>query len=165
MPENKAFDLSMLPEKVDDFYFCVLNAITEKNIDHYFNPLVFLESYSYPAVVLKIGKFVINMPLDWNIIMTDEEFSDVEVVPLTSIVKRDFKALVYNPLEYKLPTAENIEVETVYNEVKWYFPKMADGMLFIVPLENGDNPRCCAFSSTLSKIHRNLSLNHIIEYE
>lgn len=165
MPENKAFDIDFIPEIADEYYFCILSASKEKDIDHYFKPLVFLESYYSPAVVLRIGEFTIKMPLDWNILVTDEEFSSVEAVPLTSLNDRGFLALIYNPLEYRLPRVEEVEIVSVFNELKWYSPKVNDGNMLIVPLEGGDSPRCCAFSSSLSKIHRNLDLQHIISYE
>lgn len=165
LPENKSFDIDFIPEVADEYYYCTLNAVKEKEIDHFFKPLVFLESYYSPAVVLQIGPYTLKMPLDWNILVTDEEFSTVEPVPLTSLNERGFLALIYNPLEYRLPRAEEIRIVSVYNELKWYNPKINDGNFLIVPLHHGEEPRCCAFAPSLSKIHRNLDLNHIITYE
>ena len=53
--ENKTFFLNDLPEEIDDdLRFSVLDNSDHSNPDHFFIPLIFLESFTGPAVVLKI---------------------------------------------------------------------------------------------------------------
>ena len=64
--ENKAFDLNELPEEVsEDARFSVLDNSDPKNPDFFFQPLIFLESFNSPAILMKIGGKEIQMPLDW----------------------------------------------------------------------------------------------------
>ena len=55
--ENKCFNLDDLPDKLeDDIRFSVLDNSDTKEPDFFFMPLVFLESFSSPAMVLRIGE-------------------------------------------------------------------------------------------------------------
>ena len=67
--DNKAFDLNELPEEVDaDARFSVLDNSDPKNPDFFFQPLIFLESFNSPAILMKIGGHEVKMPLDWSIL-------------------------------------------------------------------------------------------------
>ena len=62
--ENKTFYLNDLPEEVDeDLRFSVLDNSDNQNPDYFFIPLIFLESFTGPAAVLKIGPYDLTMPL------------------------------------------------------------------------------------------------------
>ena len=54
--DNIAFDLNNLPDEVDESTrFAVLDNSDPKEPDFYFMPLIFLESFNSPAMVLRIG--------------------------------------------------------------------------------------------------------------
>ena len=151
--ENNCFQLDNIPEKIeDDIRFSVLDNSDPKDPDFFFVPLIFLESFSAPAMVLNIGKYEITMPVDWSIAVgCSESGNDLEVLPLTSLNDRGFEAFLFNPLSsYKTEFAE-IEIVNFYTDVKWYFPKMKNGQLLTVPLEHGDNPECAYFVKDVSK--------------
>ena len=98
--ENKTFSLNNLPDEVDEnTRFAVLDNSDPKEPDFFFVPLIFLESFSAPAMVLDIGGHEITMPLDWCVAVGDSESgNDLEVLPLTSINDRGFEAFLFNPL-------------------------------------------------------------------
>ena len=83
--ENEPYSLNNLPDEIDDVRYCVLDVTDPTFIDYYFLPLIFLESFSSPAVVLQIGEFQIQMPLDWNILVGDPGQGILEVLPLTNL--------------------------------------------------------------------------------
>jgi hypothetical protein len=145
--EDKCFKLNKLPEEIDDdVYFSVLDNSDVANPDFFFVPLIFLESFSSPAMVLKIGNKEITMPLDWNILIgSPETGNDLEVIPLTSINSRGFDAFIYNPLSSFRLNYAPVEIVNFYSEVKWYFPKMKNGQLLTVPLTDGNKPPCAYF--------------------
>ena len=63
--ENKTFYLNDLPEEVDDdLRYAVLDNSDSNNPDYFYLPLIFLESFTGPAAVLKVGEWQITMPLD-----------------------------------------------------------------------------------------------------
>ena len=93
--DNTAHDMNEIPEEVDDLRFCVLDNSDPKDPDYFFIPLIFLESFNSPALVLKIGKSTIKMPIDWQLLIGEPDLGDLEVVPLTSINDRGFSAFAF----------------------------------------------------------------------
>ena len=109
--ENKTFYLNELPEEVDDdLRFAVLDNSDNQNPDYFYIPLIFLESFTGPAIVLKIGKHELTMPLDWCCLVGDPEGPDMEVLPLTSLNDRGFKTFCFNPLSSFRPTFLEIDI-------------------------------------------------------
>lgn len=162
--ENKAFDLNDLPEEIEeDTRFSVLDNSVPSEPDFYFIPLIFLESFNSPAIVLKIGGHEIQMPLDWSMIVGDKECGmDPEVLPLTSINERGFDAMLFNPIKgFKVEYA-SIEIVNIYQDVKWYFPKMKNNQLLTVPLCEGINPPCAYFVKEISRQSEVIQLDKVL---
>jgi hypothetical protein len=162
--DNISFDLNNLPDEVDDsMRFAVLDNSNPQDPDFFFQPLIFLESFNSPAMVLKIGEHEIAMPLDWSIAVGDPQSScDIEILPLTSLNDRGFEALCFNPLSSFRVEFKPIEIVNFYNDVKWYFPKMKNGHLLAVPLENGPKPICCYFIKEISRQNEIIDLSKIL---
>jgi hypothetical protein len=150
--ENNSYELNEIPEEIDDVRFCVLDNSDPKNPDYFFIPLIFLESFNSPALVLKIGKNIIKMPLDWQLLIGEPDLGDLEVVPLTSINDRGFSAFAFNPMASFRPEFFPVEVIDIYQEVKWYFPKLKSGQMLAVPLDStSDRPLCVYFVKEISR--------------
>ena len=150
--DNKTYELDDIPEVVDDLRYGVLDYSNPKNVDYYFIPLVFLESFYSPAAVLQIGNNTLSIPLDWSLIVCDPMVGDPEVLPVTSLNDRGFKAFVFNPLTGFLPEFTEIEIVNIYQEVKWYFPKLKFGHILAVPLLEKDDSPCVFFVKETNKI-------------
>ena len=125
--------------------YCVLDCSDPKDIDFYWLPLIFLESFNAPAVVLNIGPYQIKMPLDWSILVCDDNYSDMEVMPLTQLNDRGFHAITFNPLEHMVPLSYEVTITNIYADVKWYFPKLKNGNVLTMPLEMEETPACALF--------------------
>ena len=151
--ENQCFNLDELPDTIeDDVRFSVLDNSDPKNPDFFFVPLIFLESFSSPAMVLEIGGKEITMPVDWSIAVGDSESgSDLEVLPLTSINDRGFEAFLFNPLTSFKVDFGTVKITNFYSDVKWYFPKVKNGQLLSIPITEGDNPLCAFFIKEISR--------------
>lgn len=149
---NETFFLNDLPDEVeDDLRFSVFDNSDPHNPDYFFIPLIFLESFTGPAAVLKIGEHEISMPLDWCTIVGDPEGPEMEVLPLTSLNDRGFKTFTFNPLSSFRPEFYEIDIINVYNDVKWYFPKMKPGQLLTTPINPGKTPICSFFVKEVSR--------------
>jgi len=150
--DNTSYELNDIPEEVDDIRFCVLDNSDPKDPDYFFIPLIFLESFNSPALVLKIGNATIKMPIDWQLLIGEKDLGDLEVVPLTSINDRGFSAFAFNPLTSFRPDFFPVEVVDIYQDVKWYFPKLKPGQMLAVPLEVGkEKPLCAYFVKDISR--------------
>lgn len=149
--ENRAFDLDQLPEEVDDMRFAILDNSTPQDPDYIYIPLIFLESFTSPALVLRVGEHKIKMPMDWQILIGEPDLGDLEVLPLTSINDRGFKAFQFNPLSSFRPSFLDIEILDVYQEVTWFAPKLKNGQLLCVPLDSSEKPDCVYFVKDISR--------------
>lgn len=150
---NRAYDLNEIPNEVEDLRFCVLDNSDPKNPDYFFIPLIFLESFNSPALVLRIGEYTVKMPVDWQLLIGENDFGDLEVVPLTSINDRGFSAFCFNPISSYKPEFHDVEIVDIYQDVKWYFPKLKSGQMLAVPIDSdAENPMCAYFVKDISRV-------------
>lgn len=150
--ENQAFDLNTVPDEVDDVRYCVLDIAHKDEVDFYFLPLVFLESFHSPAICLQLGNVNLQLPMDWSILVCDDDFSALEIIGLASLNNRGFRAVTFNPMTSRSLDSESISITNIYQDVKWYFPKLKPGHMLAIPLENKPNPRCAYFIKETSKL-------------
>lgn len=150
--ENTSYDLNVVPEEIDDIRYCVLDASDKDNIDFYFLPLIFLESFHAPAICLRIGPYEVQMPMDWSIMICDDDYSAVEVIPLASLNNRGFRAICTNPIFNTRPDTFEISIVNIFQDVKWFFPKLKNGHILSVPLEDKEKPRCAFFVKEINKL-------------
>jgi hypothetical protein len=162
--EDKTFLLNNLPEEVDEnTRFAVLDNSNPAEPDFFFMPLIFLESFNAPAMVLKIGGHEIAMPIDWSIAVGDSQSGcDIEILPLTSLNDRGFEALCFNPLSSFRVEFKKIEIVNFYNDVKWYFPKMKNNQLLATPLHQGERPNCVYFVKEISRQNEIIQLDKLL---
>lgn len=151
LDEDRFFDLDNLPDEIDDMRFGVFDNSDPHNPDYHFIPLIFLESFTAPALVLRIGEHKIKMPVDWQILIGEPDFGDLEILPLTSVNDRGFKAFEFNPRSSFRPSFLDIEILDVYNEVTWYAPKLKNGQMLAVPLSDELEPPCVYFVKDISR--------------
>ena len=159
--ENTTYDLDEIPETVDDLRYGILDYTNPKNVDYYFIPLIFLESFYSPAAVVRVGNHQINLPLDWSIVICDPEVGDPEVVSLMSLNDRGFKAFAMNPIDGFQPQYLDIDIVNIYNDVKWHAPKLKFGHLLLVPLGDGPGSNCIIIVKDANKIPEVLDINEI----
>ena len=149
--DNTSFEMDEIPDEVDDLRFCVFDNSDPKDPDYFFIPLIFLESFNSPALVLRIGDHTIKMPVDWQVLIGEPDLGDLEIVPLTSINDRGFSVFTFNPLSSFKPEFHPIEIMDIYQDVKWYFPKLKPGQMLSIPLTEGPKPMCAYFIKEVSR--------------
>ena len=92
------------------------------------------------------------MPVDWHVLIGEKDMGDLEMVPLTSINDRGFSVFAFNPIGSFRPEFFPIEIVDIYQDVKWYFPKLKPGQFLAVPLEKGiDKPLCAFFVNDVNR--------------
>ncbi|MDA9302720.1 hypothetical protein N8072_00930 [bacterium] len=159
--DNETYELDEIPETIEDLRYGVLDYTNPKNVDYYFIPLIFLESFYSPAAVLQIGKYTVNVPLDWSIIICDPEVGDPEVVSLMSLNDRGFTTFVMNPINGFQPQYLQVDIVNVYNDIKWHAPKLKYGHLLCVPLSDEPESPCIIIVKDANKIPEVLDMNEI----
>jgi len=159
--DNTTYELDEIPETIDDLRYGVLDYTNPKNVDYYFIPLIFLESFYSPAAVLQIGKYTVNVPLDWSIIICDPEVGDPEVVSLMSLNDRGFTTFAMNPINGFQPQYLQVDIVNIYNDIKWHAPKLKYGHLLCVPLSDEPESPCIIIVKDANKIPEVLDMNEI----
>jgi len=160
--DNQTYKLEKIPEYVDnDLRFAVLDNSNPADPDYFFVPLIFLESFSAPAAVLQIGQTRISMPLDWKMIIGDPEQGELYVIPITSLNDRGFNSFLFNPITGSKPEFAEVDIVDIYQEVKWYFPKVKSGQILAVPLEDKENPMCAYFVKEISRQSETLDYSQV----
>jgi len=149
--DNTVYELDTLPEEVEDMRFAIFDNSDPGNPDYHYIPLIFLESFTAPALVLRVGESSIKMPMDWQILIGEPDLGDLEMLPLTSINDRGFKAFEFNPLTSFRPSFLDIEILDVYHNVTWYAPKLRNGQMLAVPISDDDRPECVYFVKDISR--------------
>lgn len=149
--EDRYYNLETLPDEIDDLRFAILDNSTPTNVDYYYIPLIFVESFNSAALVLRIGDKTIKMPLDWQILIGEHEHGDLETLPLSSLNDRGFNAFQFNPLSSFSPSFLPIEIVDIYHDVTWYAPRLRNGQFLCVPIDDGPNPRCVYFVKEISR--------------
>lgn len=149
--DNIAYELDTLPDEIGDMRFAIMDNSDPANTDYHYIPLIFLESFSSPALVLRIGEREIKMPMDWQILIGEPDLGDLEMLPLTSINDRGFKVFEFNPLSSFRPSFLDVEILDVYHEVTWFAPKLKNGQLLAVPLTHETKPECVYFVKDISR--------------
>ena len=162
--EDRMFSLNNLPDEVDEnTRFAVLDNSNPAEPDFFFMPLIFLESFNAPAMILRIGNDEITMPIDWSIAVGDSQSGcDIEILPLTSLNDRGFEALCFNPLSSFRVEFKKIEIVNFYNDMKWYFPKMKNGQLLATPTSNKPKPDCVYFVKEISRQSEIIQLDKLL---
>lgn len=159
---NTAFELNQMPEEVDDLRYFVLDWNDPKNVDYHAVPLIFMETFHAPAAVLKIGEHIIQVPLDWYIVIGEKEHGDPEIVPIMNINDRGFSAFVLNPISSFRADFLPLEIINVYQDVRWFTPKLKHGHILSVPLENKPKPLCAYFVKETNKLPEVLSIEKML---
>ena len=75
--ENRSYEMNEIPNEIEELNFCVLDNSNPREPDYFYIPLIFMESFNSPALVLKIGKHIIKMPVDWQLLIGEKEQGDL----------------------------------------------------------------------------------------
>lgn len=161
LPENHSFDMDVVPDQVDDLRYCVLDYSNQQDVDFFFIPLIFLDVFPRPAADLRIGKWRVQMPLDWSIVIADKDFGHMEILELKHLNDRPFEAFIFNPVNGYMPQFGEISIENVYPDVTWNMPKLKYGHILAVPLEDGDSPACAFFVKDVNRLPESLDISKI----
>ena len=119
--ENETYDIDCVPDEIDDIRYCVLDGSDPEFVDFYFLPLIFLESFYAPAICLQIGEYNIQMPMDWSILLCDEDLDGIETLSLASLNNRGFNVLTMNHGS-KDTRKFQVSITNVYPRCKMVFP-------------------------------------------
>lgn len=170
--DNVPFDMNNLPDEIDDLRYCVLDYSNSDDVDYYFVPLLFMESFTTPGALIQIGKYQVQLPIDWSIVIGDKHIGDLEIIEIHKLNDRPFSAFVNNPLASFAPAFYEITMLDVYPNIKWFCPKLKFGHILSVPIgensqwpnfsQGGPAPDCCFIVRETNKLPDALDISKIV---
>lgn len=167
--DNTTIDMNIIPDKIEDLSFCILDYSNQANIDYYFYPLIYMETFYADALSIRIGKHIIQMPLSWSIVIGDKNTGEMEILEFKDIRSRPLNAFTFNPLSDFMPSFPDIEVVDYFSDIKFYFPKLKTGHLLAVPLydryvskKDEKGPPCALFVRETNKLPDVLDITKIL---
>lgn len=160
--DNTSFLMNSLPEQIDDLRYCILDYSSPKDlVDFFWLPLIFLDQFARPSADLSLGKYRIQMPLDWSIVISDKNSGAVEIIELRHINDRPFTAFVMNPINGFMPSFEEITIENIFPDITWTMPKLKYGHILAIPLTSDTSPPCAFFVKDVNRLPEELDLTKI----
>ncbi len=159
-PENVAFNMNTMPDRVNDLRYCVLD-YSSNDVDFFFIPLIFLDVFPRPSADLQIGPYRVQMPLDWSIVIADKHFGNMEIIELKHLNDRPFSAFILNPVNGFMPGFEEITIENIFPDVTWHMPKLKYGHILAVPLNDSSCPPCAFFVRDTNRLPECLDITKV----
>lgn len=169
--DNRPFDMNVIPlpltaetvipDEIQDLRYCVLDYSNPNDIDFFFIPLVFIDSYPRPSADLQIGRHRLQMPLDWSVVIADKDFGQMEIIELKDLRDRPFEAFILNPITSYMPDFGEIVHVNNFPDVVWTMPKLKYGHILVVPLEQVENPPCALFVRDIHRLPDALDLTKV----
>ncbi len=90
--DNDAIILDSIQGPTPPEYMYVLDLTM---MDYTLAPLLILEEVICPTISLTIRGFNFELPANWNILVTDEETLQLDVVEVSELAGKEFRAMVY----------------------------------------------------------------------
>lgn len=114
-----------------------MDASNPDDIDYYFVNLTMFNEYEYPAVQLSIGKYQLEVPMNWRILTGDAIQGELELVDIEELPNFDYEAYVLNPFKSYVPKFQPVQISNSYTSVtSWFTPRLQKKQLLAVPLGN-----------------------------
>jgi hypothetical protein len=95
------------------------------------------------------------------VVIGESDHGDPEVLPIMHINDRGFSAYTFNPISSFRPEFKPIEIINVFQDVRWFTPKLKYGHILAVPLDSSDKPMCAYFVKETNKLPEVLDISKI----
>ncbi|AFA44393.1 hypothetical protein [Klebsiella phage phiKp_21] len=153
-PENNAFDMDLVSDLIPEEMYCVLDLSPGGDSDFYFRHILNTITFNSNSADIQIGNKVLQVPLNWQIMLGDEDTGMVEMCTIENILNmKEPKAYVFNPIRSMYPRFEPVKVLRAFTlPTKWQIPIVPKKNLLCVPLQHGSNPPCVYFADENEKI-------------
>jgi hypothetical protein len=168
---NHVFDMNNMPNEVEDLRYCVLDYSDQADVDFFFVPMILLETFTSASALLQVGKFQLQIPLDWSLVIGDKHVGDLEILEVNKLNDRPFSTFVLNPINGFSPQFMEVTIIDIFPDIKWHLPKLKFGHILAVPLgdrhewpvarESIKSPPCLFMVRDVGKLPETLDISKI----
>ena len=145
-----------------ELYFNALDYSDEDAVDYYFHYLVFLDEFVRPTALLRIGNHEVELPYDWSILICDKHSGIVEPIEIAQLNGRIFTTWGFNPVNGYMPSFHEVELISVLPDRTWISPRLKNGNILTMPIEDGFGPDCIYVVRDLTKLPEELDITTLI---
>lgn len=152
-PENVPFDMATITEYAPDEMYGSLNLSDLSDTDYFFHHILNTVTFTAMTAELQIGDMVTQVPINWQILLGDEETGMMEMSSVEDLLSlTEPHAFVYNPITSLYPRFLPVKIRAIYTiNVKWQIPMLNKSHLLTVPLERKEKPLCAFFADENDK--------------
>lgn len=102
-------------------------------MDYTLAPLLIFEEVICPTISVMIKGFTFELPANWNILVTDEETMQLDVVEISELAGKGFKAMVYG-MNMSMPELEKITVNDYFSNFRNIGPSLNKYQMLCHPI-------------------------------
>lgn len=146
--------MNTVGDRVPNEMYCSLDLSNVKESDYFFHQILSTVNFSAMSAELQIGNFISQVPLNWQILLGDEDTGMMEMASIEDLLSlKDPHAFVYNPVSSMYPRFVPVKVRNIYTiNIRWQIPMMNKHNLIAVPLSYSDKPLCAFFADETDRI-------------
>ena len=106
---NKPIIIENISGPIISDFFWVLDFELQKEID--FTLLQFIEETQCPSIKIMVEGFAFFVPAHWNILVVDEDTTELDAIQIERVTGRNFQTVVCGPTTNKLRIADIVVVD------------------------------------------------------
>lgn len=146
--------MTTVHDVIPDQMYCALDLSNIDDSDYYFFNILNTVSFSAMSAELQIGTHIISVPINWQILLGDEETGMMEMSTIEDIMNlKEPHAYVLNPIKSLFPKYLPVKVRNIFTiNARWQIPMLNKKHLLAVPIQNKENPLCVFFADESDKI-------------
>ncbi|AUS02591.1 hypothetical protein NVP2275O_010 [Vibrio phage 2.275.O._10N.286.54.E11] len=146
--------MTTVHDTAPDEMYCTLDLSDMSNVDYYFHNILNTVAFSAMSAELEIGNHTMSVPINWQILLGDEESGMMEMSTIEDIMNiKEPHAFVLNPIKSMFPTFLPVKVKNIFTiNARWQIPMLKKKHLLAVPIVNQENPLCAFFADESDKI-------------
>jgi len=154
---NKAIVLNSIHVPTSATHFWVLDL---QLLDYTLAPLLVLEEIWCPSIAIQIEGYQFSIPATWNLLVMDEDTSQLDIVAIKDIAGKPFKAMV---LDHQRNTAHGSQIRVMdySNESHNVNPSLNRHHMLCHPI-GPTNWICIAPNDSYNKYLKNLVVGDIL---
>ena len=153
-PENLPFEMTTIHDTVPEEMYCALDLSDISNSDYYFFNILNTVSFSAMSAELEIGEYTLTVPINWQILLGDEESGMMEMSTIEDLMSlKEPHAYIINPIKSMFAKYLPVKVKSIFTiNARWQIPMLNKKHLLAVPVRNKENPLCAFFADENDKI-------------
>lgn len=135
---TETFNLNQPTSKLIDQKMCVYDCSDKDYQDFFFKKISTFILYRYPtATILMDGKYRVDLPLNWKVMVTNESEYICRMIPIEDLLHFDSNQIpVFNPFHPGLPKLMSAEIYAINpNPVEHFVPKLPKKNLLVMPID------------------------------